>query len=147
MIPTRNSLLPARKYARRQRREIVGEGEEILNKGVFSRKYLQGRSQVRAGMVTSTCGKGCMCVCGGCSALQGRMQCTARTDAVHCRSGCSALRLRRAKGTAKSPVLFWMRDKGGETHPIRVSVAPQIYLVIRFLLERFIPHCLEGTPL
>ena len=25
------------------------------------------------------------------SALQGRMQCTARTDAVHCGSGCSAL--------------------------------------------------------
>ena len=31
MIPTRNSLLPARQYARRQGREIVGEGEEILN--------------------------------------------------------------------------------------------------------------------
>ena len=77
MIPTRNSLLPARKYARGQGREIVGEGEEILNNGVFSRKYVQGRSQVRAGMVASTCGKGCMCVCGGCSALQGRMQCTA----------------------------------------------------------------------
>ena len=29
MIPTRNSLLPARQYARRQGREIVGEGEEI----------------------------------------------------------------------------------------------------------------------
>ena len=27
----------------------------------------------------------------GYSALQGRMQCTARTDAVHCGSGCSAL--------------------------------------------------------
>ena len=26
------------------------------------------------------------------SALQGRMQCTARTDAVHCGDGCSALR-------------------------------------------------------
>ena len=30
------------------------------------------------------------------SALQGRMQCTARTDAVHCRSGCTAL---QEKGT------------------------------------------------
>ena len=60
----------------------------------------------------------------GCKRLREKMQCTARTDAVHCRSGCSALRLRRAKGTAKSPVLFWMRDKGGETHPIQVSVAP-----------------------
>ena len=28
------------------------------------------------------------------SALQGRMQCTARTDAVHCGDGCSALRER-----------------------------------------------------
>ena len=28
------------------------------------------------------------------SALQGRMQCTARADAVHCGSGCSALRER-----------------------------------------------------
>ena len=83
----------------------------------------------------------------GCKRLREKMQCTARTDAVHCRGGCNALRLRRAKGTAKSPVLFWIRDKGGETHPIRVSVAPQIYLVIRFLLERFIPHCLEVTPL
>ena len=26
------------------------------------------------------------------SALQGRMQCTARADAVHCKGGCSALR-------------------------------------------------------
>ena len=83
MIPTRSSLLPARKYARRQRREIVGEGEEILNNGVFSRKYGQGRAQVRAGMVASTCGKGCMCVedtvhCeDGCSALQERLHCTA----------------------------------------------------------------------
>ena len=75
MIPTRNSLLPARQYARRQRREIVGEGEEILNNGVFSRKYLQGRLQVLAGKVA--------CVW--------RMQCTARTDALHCRSGCTAL--------------------------------------------------------
>ena len=104
MIPTRNSLLPARQYARRQRREIVGEGEEILNKGVFSRKYLQGRLQVLAGKVA--------CVCGGCSALQGRMQCTAGAVALHCRSGCTALRLRRAKGTPKSSVLFWIREKG-----------------------------------
>ena len=67
------------------------------------------------------------------SALQGRMQCTARADAVHCGSGCSALRLRWVKLAPKSPVLFWIRDKGGETHPIRVSVAPQIYLVILVL--------------
>ena len=59
------------------------------------------------------------------SALQGRMQCTARADAVHCGSGCSALRLRWVKLAPKSSVLFWIRDKGGETHPIWVSVAPR----------------------
>ena len=37
-----------------------------------------------------TCGKRC-------SAVQGRLQCSARTIAVHCGSGCSALRLRWAK--------------------------------------------------
>ncbi len=37
-----------------------------------------------------TCGKRC-------SAVQGRLQCSARTVAVHCGSGCSALRLRWAK--------------------------------------------------
>ena len=50
------------------------------------------------------------------SALQGRMQCTARTDAVHCGSGCSALRLRWVKLASKSPVLFWIREQGGEMH-------------------------------
>ena len=39
------------------------------------RKYVQGWLQVLAGKVA--------CVW--------RMQCTARTDAVHCRSGCTAL--------------------------------------------------------
>ena len=38
--------------------------------------------------------------------------------------GC-ALRLRWVKLAPKSSVLFWIRDKGGETHPIRVSVAPR----------------------
>ena len=33
----------------------------------------------------------------GCSAVQGRMQCTAGAVAVHCGSGCSALPLRWAK--------------------------------------------------
>ena len=72
---------------------------------------------VLAGTVARTCGKRG-------SALQGRMQCTARTDAVHCGSGCSALRLKWVKLAPKSPVLFGIRDKGGETRPIRVSVAP-----------------------
>ena len=58
-----------------------------------------------------------------------RMQYTARTDAVHCGSGCSALRLRRAKLAQKSSVLFYRREKGGETRPIWVTVATLIYLV------------------
>ena len=91
----------------------------------FSRKtwgkgftYLQGRTHVLTGTVAHTCGKRG-------SALQGRMQCTAGAVAVHCGSGCSALRLRWVKLAPKSSVLFWIRDKGGETHPIRVSVAPR----------------------
>ena len=67
------------------------------------RKYVQGWLQVLAGKVA--------CVCGGCSALQGRMQCTAGAVALHCRDGCTALRLRRAKGTPKSSVLFRIREK------------------------------------
>ena len=62
---------------------------------------------------------------GGCKRLREKRQCTAGTDAVHCGSGCSALRLRWVKLAPKSSVLFWIRDKGGETHPIRVSVAPR----------------------
>ena len=50
------------------------------------------------------------------SALQGQMQCTARADAVHCGDGCSALRLRWVKLAPKSPVLFWIREKGGKMH-------------------------------
>ena len=57
------------------------------------------------------------------------MQCTAEADAVHCGSGCSALRLRRAKLAPKLSVLFWTREKGGETCPIWVTVATLIYLV------------------
>ena len=52
------------------------------------------------------------------------MQCTAEAVAVHCGSGCSALRLRWAKLAQKPSVLFWIRELGGETHPIRLAVAP-----------------------
>ena len=48
----------------------IGEEIVILNEGVFSCKYLQGRLQVLAGTDASTYGNGC-------SALQGRLQCTA----------------------------------------------------------------------
>ena len=57
------------------------------------------------------------------------MQCTARRDAVHCGDGCSALRLRWAKLAPKSSVLFWTREKGGETRPIWVTVAPRKFLL------------------
>ena len=54
-------------------RKNIGEEIVILNEGVFSCKYLQGRLQVLAG-----------------------------TDAVHCEDGCSALRLRWVKLASKS---------------------------------------------
>ena len=44
------------------------------------------------------------------SALQGRMQCTAGAVAVHCGSGCSALRLRWVKLAQKPSALFWIRE-------------------------------------
>ena len=78
----------------------IGEEIVILNEGVFSCKYLQGRLQVLAGTVASTYGNGC-------SALRERMQCTAGADAVHCGGGCSALRLRWVKTGVEivSPIL------------------------------------------
>ena len=62
---------------------------------------------ILAGTDARTCGDGCTYLRGECSALQGRMQCTAEAVAVHCGSGCSALRLRWVKLTPKSPVLFY----------------------------------------
>ena len=56
--------------------------------------------------------------------LQGRMQVLAGTVASTCGSGCKYLRLRWAKLAPKSSVLFWTREKGGETRPIWVTVAP-----------------------
>ena len=68
--------------------------------------------------------------CGdGCTYLQGRLHVLARTDARTCKDGCSALRLRWAKLAPKSSVLFWIREKGGETRPIWVTLATLIYLV------------------
>ena len=61
--------------------------------------------------------------------LAGKVASTSVENAVHCKDGCSALRLRRAKLAQKSSVLFWTREKGGETRPIWVTVAPLIYLV------------------
>ena len=90
----------------------------FLNEAYLRRTYLQGQTHVLAGTDARTC-------VDGCSTLRGGMQCTAWTVALHCRGGCSALRLRRAKGAQKSPVLFWTREMGGETRPMRVTVAPR----------------------
>ena len=76
--------------------------------------YLQGQMHVLAGTVARTCGDGCTYLRERLLVLPWRMQCTARTDAVHCRGGCSALRLRGAKLVPKSSVLLWMREKGGK---------------------------------
>ena len=57
----------------------------------------------------------------------------ARTDARTCVEGCSALPMRWAKGAPKSPVLFWIREKGDKTH-IWVTIAPR-----KFLLSRYAP--------
>ena len=107
--------------------------------GAFSRKRLRERFITFASAVYNVCIRGCkrypwrthvfafkvdQIGPGGCSALQGRMQCTAGAVAVHCGGGCSALRLRWAKLAPKSSVLFWTREKGGETRPIWVTVAP-----------------------
>ena len=67
---------------------------------------------VLARTVARTCKDGCTYVRGGCRALRGRMQCTAEAVAVHCRSGCSAQRLRWVKLAPKWSVVFWIREKG-----------------------------------
>ena len=74
------------------------------------------------------------------SALQGRMQCTAGAVAVHCRKGCSALRLRWVKLAPISPVLFWIREEGEKIESLKpptwifpdfVNAPPKFNWVIR----------------
>ena len=84
--------------------------------------------QVLAGTVARTCGKRG-------SALQGRMQCTARADAVHCGSGCSALRLKWVKLAPKSSVLFWTRKGRRDTPHMGHSSPPLIYLLNLFAVN------------
>ena len=75
--------------------------------GAFSRKRLRERFITFASAVYNVCIRGCKRYPwrthvfafkvdkidpGGCSALQGWLQCTAGTVAVHCGDGCSALR-------------------------------------------------------
>ena len=85
---------------------VEKHGGRNSTKGVFTpsfhRKRLRWRLQTFAGKDANVCGE--------------KRQCTARTVAVHCGSGCSALRLRWVKLVPKSPVLFWIREQGGEMH-------------------------------
>ena len=90
--------------------------------GAFSRKRLRERFITFASAVYNVCIRGC-------KRYPWRTHVFAfKVDQIG-PGGCSALRLRWAKGTPKSSVLFWTREKGGETRPIWVTVAPLIYLV------------------
>ena len=64
----------------------------------------------------STCEDGCKYLRGRLQVLAGKVAYISVEDAVHCEDGCSALRLRWAKLAQKSPVLFWIREKGVMTH-------------------------------
>ena len=92
--------------------------------------------------------QGWLHVCGGYSALQGRMQCTAGAVALHCRDGCSALRLRRAKGTPKSSVLFRIREKEKDCGVFDCKVHKQKRHVkvglFRMVTENESPPCLSA---
>ena len=74
---------------------------------------LRGRLQVLA----NVWGKGC-------KRLRQRMQTFEAKVANVWGKGCNALRLRWVKLALKSSVLFWIREKGGETHPLRVTIPP-----------------------
>ena len=62
-------------------------------------------------------------------------QVLARADARTCGDGCTYLRLRWAKLSPKSSVLFWIRERGGKTHSIRVTIAPRKFLPNRFMTK------------
>ena len=88
----------------------------FLNEAYLRRTYLQGQLHVLAGKVARTSVENAVHSKDGCSTLRRRLQCTASE---------------MGKLATESSALFGIRDKGGETHPIRVSVAPLIYLVIQ----------------
>ena len=79
-----------------------------------------------------TCKDGCKYVRERLQVLVWRMQCTARTDAVHCRGGCSALRLFPANVCN----LCLKR-----LHPL-----PQTFAVKRRLLWNPFPSCFSNEP-
>ena len=101
-------------------------GEGIPKWGAFSRKRLRERFITFAGAVYNVCIRGC-------KRYPWRTHVFAfKVDQIG-PGGCSVLRLRWAKLAPKSSVLFWTREKGGETRPIWVTVAPLIYLLNQFI--------------
>ena len=125
--------------------------------GAFSRKRLRERFITFAGAVYNVCIRGCkrypwrthvfafkvdQIGPGGCSALQGWLQCTAGTVAVHCGGGCSALRLRRTKQASKSPALFWDKRIGRKNSPHTGHRSPW-----KYLLNPFSTSCSKQTTL
>ena len=69
---------------------------------------------MKAYFPVSSCEDGCKYLQGRLQVLAGKVASISVEDAVHCRKGCSALRLRGAKLVPKSSVLLWMREKGGK---------------------------------
>ena len=108
MIPSFHAVFGLRH--RDKSAKVIDYNDQVIR----VREYLIFRG-IPSPMFFSSAERGC--------ALQGRMQCTARTDAVHCKDGCSALRERlqctaseMAKLAPKSSVLFRIREKGGKTY-------------------------------
>ena len=74
---------------------VEKHGKGILNEGAFSHKHLRWQ-----------------------------MQCFALAVAMLCVGDCNALRLRLAKLAQKSSVIFWIREKGGNS-PYTGHCSPQ----------------------
>ena len=74
---------------------VEKHGKGLLNEGAFSHKHLRWQ-----------------------------MQCFALAVAMLCVGRCNALRLRLAKLAQKSSVIFWIREKGGNS-PYTGHCSPQ----------------------
>ena len=62
-------------------------------------------------------------------------QVLARADARTCGDGCTYGQLRGGKLSPKSAVLVWIRERGGKTHSIRVTIAPRKFLPNWFMTK------------
>ena len=112
---------------------VEKHGKGILNEGAFSHtetfalaiamlcvgrcNALRWRLQCFALAVAKLC-------VGGCNALRWRFQCFVLAVAMLCVGDCNALRLRLAKLAQKSSVIFWIREKGGNS-PYTGHCSPQ----------------------